>query len=183
MSQTDTEETILSETAEEQAEVEGQKLVPVAESIRYRKRAQSAEKKIEILAEQLAQAKSQAAQAAEKLNTVRSEQKLMRKLAAAGAVDVETAVLLAKARMEDRDGDGQADLDGVVEQLKKEKQYLFAGSLKADDKTSMTARKTAGVKDRTANGQTVVERAARKAATTGNRADLQEYLKLRRNFL
>jgi hypothetical protein len=88
---------------------------------------------------------------------------------------LETAVLLAKAKME---GQTEADLDGVIVQLKKEKQYLFAGVSGA-----ITAKKTAGAKERTTNNQTVLERAAKKAATTGNRTDLQEYLKLRRNFI
>ncbi|MFQ6034394.1 MAG: hypothetical protein ACE5NM_00920 [Sedimentisphaerales bacterium] len=151
------------------------KLVPVAESIRYRKRAQSAEKKVEVLAEQLAEAKAQAKAVSEQLDDVRLEQKLMRKLAAAGTVDLETAVLIAKAKMA---GDKDADLDGVIEQLKKQKQYLFAGS-----SPTVTTKKTAAAKDRLQNSQTILERAAKKAATTGNRTDLQQYLKLRRNFL
>jgi hypothetical protein len=69
-------------------------------------------------------------------------------------------------------------VDGVIEQLKKEKQYLFSGIV--------TAKKTAGAKESAYDGtnkQTVLERAAKRAATTGTRTDLQEYLKLRRNFL
>ena len=154
------------------------KLVPVAESIRYRKRAQSAEKKVEDLTEQLSQAKSQVTKISERLSDIEAEQKLTCKLAAAGSVDLETAVLLAKARME---GQTNADLDGVIEQLKKEKQYLFGGI-----PGTVTAKKTAGAKESAyggTNNQTVLERAAKKAATTGNRTDLQEYLKLRRNFL
>ena len=152
------------------------KLVPVTESIRYRKRAQSAEKKIEALAEQLREAKSEAKKMAEQLSSIEVEQKLTRKLAAAGTVDLETAVLIAKARIEGQD---DADLDGVVKQLKREKQHLCAGNSDG----AVTAKKTAGVKDRMQNSQTILERAARKAATTGNRTDLQEYLKLRRNFI
>jgi len=70
-------------------------------------------------------------------------------------------------------------LDGVVEQLKKEKQYLFGS------KTNevMAAKRTAPVKERVQSNRGVLEKAAEKAATTGNRADLQEYLKLRRNFV
>jgi hypothetical protein len=151
------------------------KLVPVAESIRYRKRAQSAEKKVEALTEQLAEVKSQAAKMSEELSDIQAEQTLTRKLAAAGAVDLETAVLLAKDRME---GQTEADLDGVIEQLKKEKQYLFGGA-----GGTVTLKKTAGAKERITSNQTVLERAAKKAATTGNRTDLQEYLKLRRNYL
>jgi len=151
------------------------KLVPVAESIRYRKRAQSAEKKAEMLNEQLTEAKSQAAKMSEQLNNTRLEQKLMRRLNAAGAVDLEAAVLIAKAKLE---GDNDADLDGLIKHLRKEKQYLFA-----ETNDAMAAKKTAGARERMQNSQTVLERAAKKAATTGNRTDLQEYLKLRRNYL
>jgi len=100
----------------------------------------------------------------------------MRKLAAAGTVDMETVVLIAKARMKDSD---QADMDGLIVQLKKEKQYLFADS----GNSTVPPKKTAAAKDRMTNNQTILERAAKKAATTGNRTDLQEYLKLRRNFI
>ena len=170
----------LSETIAEQDDNDNLKLVPVAESIRYRKRAQSAEKKVEVLTEQLAEAKSQATKMSEELNNVQVEQKLTRKLVAAGTVDLETAALIAKDRMEGQTSASsvEPDMDGVIEQLKKEKQYLFAGTSGA-----VTTRKTAGVKERMQNSQTILERAAKKAATTGNRADLQEYLKLRRNFV
>ena len=180
MSQIDAKENVLSETEAGRSDEGGEvsdslKLVPVSESIRYRKRAQSAEKKIERLAEQLARAESAASEMAKQLNGIRVEQKLMRKLAAAGAVDLEAAVLIARARVE---GQAEADLDACIEQLRREKQYLFAGR-----SAPVTAKKTAGAKDRTQNSQTILESAAKKAATTGNRADLQEYLKLRRNFL
>jgi hypothetical protein len=150
-------------------------LVPVAESIRYRKRAQSAERQLEVLSEQLAESKSQAERMAEELNGVRSEERIVRKLAGCGAVDLEAAVLIAKAKLAD---DPQADLDGVIEQLKKEKQYLFV-----EGQCPSAARKTSGTRDRVRNSQAALERAAGKAATTGNRVDLQEYLKLRRSFL
>ncbi len=166
---------ILSEDITGAGDSDSTKLVPVAESIRYRKRAQSAEKKIEVLTEQLTEANAQTAQMSEQLSGIEAEQKLMRKLAAAGTVDMETAVLIAKARMDDQN---EADLDGVIEQLTKEKQYLFGGAPR-----TVTAKKTAGVKERMQSNQTIVEKAAKKAATTGNRTDLQEYLKLRRNYL
>jgi len=172
MGQTETQD-ILSETDAGTGDGDNLKLVPVAESIRYRKRAQSAEKKVEALAEELAEAKTQAAKMSEQLKNVQTEQKLMRKLAAAGALDVEAAVLIARDRIE---GEPEADLDGILEQLKKEKQYLFAGG-------AMSAKKTAGAKERVASSQTILDTAARRAATTGNRADLQKYLRLRRNFI
>jgi len=176
MSQIDTEEFALPEAEAGQEETDNLRLVPVAESIRYRKRAQGAEKKIELLTEQLEQAKSQAANLSEQLSGIQAEQELVRKFAATGTVDLETAVLIAKARLE---SDEKADLDSVIEQLKKEKQYLFTNNINP----AVATRKTASAKDRTQNSQTVLERAAKKAATTGNRTDLQQYLKLRRNFL
>ncbi len=166
----------LSETAAEQSGGDGLKLVPVGESIRYRKRAQGAEKKIEALVEQLAQAESRVCEMAEHLQSLQIEQKLMRKLAAVGAVDLETAILIAKARVE---GKENVDMDGVVEQLRKEKQYLFAGQTGV----GMTAKRTAGAKDRMQNSPTVLEKVAKEAAATGSRTDLQRYLKLRRSFV
>ena len=60
MSPTETSETNLSGTEAGHSNVEGDnsKLVPVTEPIRYRKRAQSAERKAETLAEQLAEVES-----------------------------------------------------------------------------------------------------------------------------
>jgi len=176
MSQIDTDKDILSEDTDGDFDGDNLKLVPVAESIRYRKRAQSAEKRNEILAEQLNQAESKVKKVAEQLSKVQFEKSLTHKLAAAGVVDLETAVLIAKTRMEDSN---EAGLDGVIEQLKKEKQYLFRN----DNNEVTAAQRTSGAKDRETGNQAVLERAAKTAATTGNRTDLQEYLKLRRNFL
>jgi hypothetical protein len=173
MSPMGTQGDILSETEAAHAESDNLKLVPVAESIRYRKRAQSAEKQIESLSQELAEARSQASEMSEQLRDIRIERELTRKLATAGAVDLETAVLIAKARAEAQD---TADLDVVIEQLRRDKQYLFGGA-------AAMPRRTAPAKDRVANNQAVLERAAKQAAATGNRTDLQEYLKLRRNFL
>ena len=50
----------------------------------------------------------------EELTDVRTEQTLLKKLSAAGAVDLDAALVLAKARIGEG-GDG--DVDGVVEQL------------------------------------------------------------------
>jgi hypothetical protein len=169
------QENILSETDAGHSDGEGLKLVPIAESIRYRKRAQSAEKKVETLAEQLAQAKTEASEMAAHLKDIQVEQRLTRKLVAAGAVDLEAAMLVAKARVE---GETETDVDRVIEQLRTEKRYLFT-----DAGILAVAKKTAGVKDRVQNEQTILERAAKKASATGNRADLQEYLRLRRNFV
>jgi hypothetical protein len=185
MSQLDTEKNNLSEDTSDKFEdlaIDGDspKLVPVAESIRYRKRAQSAEKRAELLGEQLTATNQKASELSEQLNGLRAEQKLTHRLAAAGAVDLETAVLIAKARLQ---GNAQADVDDIVNQLKKEKQYLFNAKPFDDAGETVTPVKTAGAKERMSHSQSALEGAAKKAARTGNRADLQQYLKLRRNYL
>jgi TolA-binding protein len=165
----------LSEDTTGASEGDSTKLVPVTESIRYRKRAQSAEKKIEVLTEQLAEANEKAAQMSEQLSSIQTEQEMMRKLAAEHTADLEAAVLIVKARTQGKD---DADLDGLIEQLKKEKPYLFGGTSGV-----ATATKTAGARGRISGNERIIEKAAKQAATTGNRTDLQEYLKLRRDYL
>ena len=123
----------------------------------------------------LAEANRKIAQMSRDLDALQMEQKLTHKLAAAGAVDLEAAVLLAKARMESKT---PAELDGCVAQLRKEKAYLFGGPTEAAG-----PRRTAPAKDRGSARPTILEQAAQKAVQTGNRADLQHYLKLRRNLL
>ena len=123
----------------------------------------------------LAEANAKIAQMSRDLDELQLEQKLTHKLAAAGAVDLETAVLVAKARMGSKT---PADIDNCIAQLRKEKTYLFGGP------TETTApRRTAPVKDRVATSQATLEQAAQKAAQTGSRADLHHYLKLRKNLL
>ena len=78
------------------------RLVPVGESIRYRRRAQSAERRVEELAGELAEARAEATRLAEELKATQKEQELMRRLAAAGTRDLEAAVLIAKARLAQR---------------------------------------------------------------------------------
>ena len=170
VSQTDQEQDF------EEAHGDATKLVPVAESIRYRRRAQSAEKKAQDLDDQLTQASEKLAQMSEEMESLQLDQKLTRKLTAAGVIDLEAAVLIARTRMEGKKADG--DLEDCIEQLKNEKQYLFRRSTEA-----VTSRRTAGAKDRVTQNRTVLEQAATKAARTGQRTDLQQYLRLRRNLL
>lgn len=135
---------------------------------------QDKEKNTDDPANQLAQATEKIAQMARDLEDLQMEQKLMHKLAAAGAVDLETAVLVAKTRL---NGKPVTELEGCVAQLRKEKAYLFG----APPQTA-GPRKTAAVKDRGPAGATALAQAAQKAAQTGSRADVQQYLKLRRSL-
>lgn len=128
-----------------------------------------------VLAEQLAQANARIAQISEELDGLQIEQKLTHKLAAAGAIDLEAAVLVARARIE---GQTETDIDNCVVQLRKEKGYLFGGATQI-----AVPRKTAAVKDRAAHSQAVLEQAAKRAARTGSRIDLQRYMQLRRSVM
>ncbi|MFA5555022.1 MAG: hypothetical protein WCZ89_03990 [Phycisphaerae bacterium] len=173
------ETNVLSEdkTEFDNASTDNAKLVPLAESIRYRKRAQSAEKKIQELTEQLNQAQKAAANLEKNLNQTALEQKLLCVLACEGARDIETALLVAKERIS---GLTDAEPQEVVRQLKQEKAYLFAEQ-NIDEQAA--AKKTAGARDRTNSNASVLERAAQRASVSGSIADLQQYLKLRRNFI
>jgi hypothetical protein len=192
MSQIDAEAQVSSQDTEidDQADVGSGKFVPVNRAIHYRRRAQAAEQKVHELSEQLNAVRCEAQELVRKMNQLQTEQVLTHKLVVAGASDLETALLVAKARAS---FDG-ADPDGIVEELISEKPHLFGstaggrGSTRANDagaveNTSGAAPKTAAVKDRRASGRSSLEKAAAKAASTGSRVDLQEYLRLRRNFV
>ena len=162
--------------AEEEQDKGEARFVSVSEAIRYRKRAQGAEKRGEELEAELAEAKGRVEKLTEEVDSIRLEQKLMHKLSAAGVNDIEAAVLLAKNRIEKTTDEG---IEEAIEKLKKEKQYLFAKSAAA----GAAVRGTAGTKEKVSSGQTLLERAAHRAAETGDRKDLQEYLRVRRSYL
>jgi hypothetical protein len=171
MSQVD--EGVLPGAEEGQCDVDDAKLVPVGESIRYRKRAQGAEKRVEELSGELAEAKAEATRLADELKATQKEQELMRRLASEGARDLEAAMLIAKARLT---GTDKADLSSVVEQLKKEKRYLFS---EASIGGVNPALRTSPAKEQR-SGAGALERTAKRAAGTGSRSDLQEYMRKRR---
>jgi hypothetical protein len=101
----------------------GEKMVPVSEAIRYRRRAQNAEKRASELEQQLGETREQNEHLAEKLKNNELHQELCSKLTSAGVNDLEAAVLLAKSRVEQLEDGG---VDAVIDQLRKEKSYLFS---------------------------------------------------------
>jgi len=156
--------------------VNGDRLVPVSESIRYRRRAQAAEQKLAELDGQLSQSNEQNRQLTEELEGIRLDSKLSESLVSAGVNDVETALLLAKQRMEA--SEEQADVDSVVESLRKEKGFLFdrGRSIGGSVRTLAVREKAGGVRS-------AVEKAARNAVVSGSRRDVQEYMRVRRQFV
>lgn len=161
-------------SSEEEAAQE-QKLVPITESIRYRKRAQSAEKKMALLETELAENRGMLEQLNKKLDNAQIEQQLLTELSSAGATDLETTALLAKTRLAK---EPDANFRDIVAELKKQKGYLFY-----ENHVPTAASKTSGVKEKMLSGVSTLEKAARRASQSGSRTDLQEYLTLRRNFV
>ena len=163
------EDTKLPEAIEQGEEA---KLVPVVEAIKYRKRAQSAEKEVAQLQDQLSLSEKQNESLKQQMGTIEVEKDISQRLNSEGAVDVEAAMLLVKSRLKDG-----SDVDGVIEKLKQEKEYLFG----ADGSVGMknAAAKTSVVKNR-AIGNGSVLKIGQQAAKSGSRVDLMEYMKARR---
>ncbi len=159
----------------EEQEQRGEKLVDVSEAIRYRKRAQLAEQKKAILEQELAEKQAEVEKLSQNLSQMTIERQLIDKLVSAGVRDLEAAVIIGRTKLQD---DKESTAADVVEQLRKEKGYLFN-----DTPAAAVGPKTSGVKDRLSGTTGTLERAAKKAADTGSRVDLQEYLRARRNFV
>ncbi len=151
-----------------------EKTVPVAEAIRYRKRAQQAEKQLAEAQEELSQQRQHVEGLSEQLSAIKRQAALREALAEAGAVDMETAMLLAQARMTE---DNDAEPTTVIEQLRSDKAYLFA----TPQRLAATS-KTAGLRH-TVNPGSTLQTAAQRAAESNSRADMQAYLQARRAFV
>ncbi len=160
----------------EEPQQRSERLVDVSEAIRYRKRAQSAEQKSQELEQELAESRTEVERLNKSLSQMTIERQLIDKLVSAGVRDLEAAVIIGRARFEE---DKKATATDVVEQLRKEKSYLFSDS----SSSAMVSAKTSGVKDRLSGATGTLERTAKKAVKSGSRADLQEYLRARRNFV
>jgi hypothetical protein len=149
-----------------------EKFVPVAEAIRYRKRAQAAEKELTEAQRKLGEIETRKTQLEQQLSQTQKEQTLKEKLFAAGAADADTALLIVKDRLAQ---DEKADADKVIEQLRRDKPYLFE-TLSG----TIAFSRTRGTKDKLAATQQGLKNAAAKAAQTAGRTELMEYMKTRR---
>ncbi|MFP4434191.1 MAG: hypothetical protein ACOCWV_03105 [Planctomycetota bacterium] len=167
---------------------ENPKLVPVGESIKYRRRAQQAEGQLESLqkqldelraeldgrADQLAEAEAQRDEARHQLRATETRSMADRALQQAGVVDLEAASVLLGRRVdlsqEDLDEDSIA---GAVEQLLVDKPFLCrsGGSLPPGTATARDEENTPAAR---------LTDVARQAAASGNRRDIAEYLRLKR---
>jgi cell division septum initiation protein DivIVA len=173
-------------TPTDAAEGEG-KLVPVAESIKYRRRAQQAEGRLHELEQQLTElhsqldrrneelavAEAQRDEARVQLVAAGSQRTAERLLAEAGVVDFEAAGLLLAQRM-----DLSSELDDEtirrgVEQLLLDKPFLVRPSAPLPPATAAPRAERPG-------SFAQLTQAAERAVQTGSRRDVAEYLRLRR---
>ncbi|MEM6333744.1 MAG: hypothetical protein AAF823_10445 [Planctomycetota bacterium] len=143
-----------------------ERLVPVAEAIRYRRRAQSAEQQLSDTAQQLKQLEHDLTAARQTITDLERREAITDRLREAGAVDLDVARLLTEVAVA---GMPDADVRLAVDELRRDKPYLF--------QPAPAPRRAMGARlpepDPAAD-------AAERAEQTGDRRDLMTYLRLRR---
>ncbi len=165
----------MPESAEEGKFFLDQQMVPVAESIKYRKRAQAAEQQLEQLNEQLRQHQNREEELEQKYQQSHQEKQLTLQLAQRGVVDIEAAMLLAQKQLA---SDKEATLKSVLDTMQAERPYLF-GQEKLD---YGYASASAGLRSGKSATASVIKNMAQQAQQSGHRRDMQQYLRLRRTI-
>jgi hypothetical protein len=107
----------------------------------------------------------------QKLKIARLENQLTVELANNGAGDLETAALVAKARIK---ATGNVDVKEIVKSIKEEKPFLFSSSVIKAGRTQPARQTPAGKSDLT--------KAAKKASQNATRQNVFEYMKARRGW-
>ncbi|MGA2265411.1 MAG: hypothetical protein ABSH10_03160 [Phycisphaerae bacterium] len=163
------------------------RLVPVSESIKYRRRAQQAENRLQEIeqhvvelkaqmdhrSEELALAEAQRDEARSQLVAAANQRSAERYLMEAGVVDLEAANLLLSKRL---DLAGDPDDEAIrrnVEQLLLDKPFLLRPAASLPPSTASPRSERLGPFAQLAQ-------AAERAVRTGSRRDVAEYLRLRR---
>ena len=100
-----------------------ERLVPVTEAIRYRRRAQTAERQLGEAEARLKQAQAELQQLREDVADLEKRQRIDQLLAESEVIDIEAARLLTEAAIATMD---DADVAEVVADLRRHKPYLFA---------------------------------------------------------
>lgn len=148
---------------------------PVNEEVLWKARAQEAEEEADALRARVQELETELAGAHQAIQTTERRGEIDRELTAARAVDLETARLLTEATIGEMD---QPDVAAAVRDLCARKPFLFA--------TPGPARRQGNAlsPDSRAGHQTVdfdgLADFAQRARTTGDRAELLRYLRVRR---
>jgi len=165
-----------TECANEARAPETEHLTSVAESIKYRKRAQTAEQQVQALTQQLKEQQQNQQDIEARLIETQLDTELTRQVVRAGAVDVEAAVLLAKKQYSEKE---ETDVKLLVEGLRKSRPHLFFET--AETAVATLAGPTATIRSRNNGCVSTLSRLAQQAQHSGNRRDMQEYMRLRRS--
>jgi TolA-binding protein len=163
------------------------KLVPVAESIKYRRRAQQAEERLQQVEQQLkdlqqqvdkrteeiGQAEAQRDEARQQITEMHNRLAAQRLMGQAGVIDLDAACTLLQGWMDLGDEmDAEAIARGV-EGLLLDKPFLRAA-------TPPLPPATASARPSAPAGAAQLAQAADRAARSGGRRDIANYLRLRR---
>ena len=145
------------------------RLVPVAEAIRYRKRAQVAEQQLTALQHRLDAAQQRCEVAEQTITGLERRQKIDALLAEADAIDLDAARLLTEAAVQAM---SEPDVAEAVADLRRHKPYLFHPQ--TDSLGGLALAPGPDEQD------DPMARAAQEAQHSGDRRDLLRYLRLRR---
>ncbi len=153
-------------------------MMPVTEAIKYRKRAQAAERQLVEVNNELQLNQNSQRETDEQLQATRRENDLTKQLVKSGVTDLEVALLLAENLLKNS-SDGQPDVSSAIESIRRQRPSLFSGP---DDSIASVAGPTAGVHSAGSSLQSSVSDFAQQAQRTGSRNDVCQYLRLRRMF-
>lgn len=151
-------------------------LVPVSEAIKYRKRAQMAEQQVEQLKQELSQRQQAQQDVQARLERIQQDSELTQALVRAGAIDIEAALLLVQKKMSS--SEKEQDVNRVIENLRRERPYLFFDAVTTTE--TPWADPTATVRGQNNGRANALARLAQQVRRSGNRKDMQEYLRMRR---
>jgi len=145
------------------------RMVPVSEAIRYRKRAQAAEQQIESIRNEFNQLKESYEQSQEIVHDLERRQRIDALLGESEVIDLEAARLLTEVTVRSMD---EPDVAQAVEDLRRHKPYLFR-QVGGEAASVLSPELENDIPDD-------LTQAARHAQTSGDRRDLLRYLRLRR---
>jgi len=168
----------VSSTGTAEPRVEEVKLVPVVEAIRYRKRAQAAEKRVDELQVKLSEVESHLHETKRQIDDARRDREVRHALIDAGALDVETARLLVENVLgEGTDEDVERGIGEVVRMVRERKPFLFRSEQALSSEGAVMGGHLRPQQIRRA---TPIHHAASEARQSGRRQDLLRYMRLRR---
>lgn len=166
-------ETLDSEQPHDEDTASGERLVPVSEARRYRKRAQSAEKRVRELETQVQRGNEALAEREQQLKEMSEQGTMDEALREHGAIDIELARLLVEREC---GVDQEKDVPTIVAELRQRKPYLFRPRASHRSGTVLGPRPDTAVS--ATEGR--LEDAAEAAIASGKRVDVLRYLRLRR---